>query len=230
MSTVPLLEAEDLSRHYDVRRGLLLRRHVGTLRAVDGVSFRIARGETLALVGESGCGKSTTARLVMRLLTPTAGRVRFEGEDVTAPVRRAAAAAARARADRVPGPVRLAQPAHDHRGRAGGAAGGARPGRPHGAACAGGGAAGAGGARAVPRGAIPARVLGRAAAARGHRARAGGGAGAGGAGRAGLRAGRLDPGAGGEPAAATCSGGWGCPTCSSRTTSRWCGTWRTGWR
>jgi peptide/nickel transport system ATP-binding protein len=60
-------------------RGCLLGAQVGTVRAVDGVSFSIARGETLALVGESGCGKSTTARLVLRLIEPTAGTIRFEG-------------------------------------------------------------------------------------------------------------------------------------------------------
>ena len=81
--TAPLLEVENLSRHYAVRRGLILPRRVGTVRAVDGVSFTLARGETLALVGESGCGKSTTARLVLRLVEPTTGTVRFQGEDIT---------------------------------------------------------------------------------------------------------------------------------------------------
>ncbi len=80
---MPLLEARGLARHYVVRRGVVVRRATGVLRAVDGVSFRIGRGETLALVGESGCGKSTTARLVMRLVEPTAGSVWFEGEDIT---------------------------------------------------------------------------------------------------------------------------------------------------
>ncbi|HZF76249.1 MAG TPA: dipeptide ABC transporter ATP-binding protein [Acetobacteraceae bacterium] len=79
----PLLEAEGLAKHYPVRKGLVLARQVGTVRAVDGVSFAIARGETLALVGESGCGKSTTARLALRLIEPSAGRLRFAGEDVT---------------------------------------------------------------------------------------------------------------------------------------------------
>jgi len=79
----PLLEAVDVAKHYPVKKGLIVARQVGAVRAVDGVSFRLHRGETLALVGESGCGKSTTARLVMRLIEPSAGRVIFRGEDVT---------------------------------------------------------------------------------------------------------------------------------------------------
>ena len=82
--TAPLLEVENLTRHFTVERGLLFSRTAGEVRAVDGVSFALARGETLALVGESGCGKSTTARLVLRLIEPTAGSVRFEGQDITA--------------------------------------------------------------------------------------------------------------------------------------------------
>jgi oligopeptide/dipeptide ABC transporter ATP-binding protein len=79
----PLLEVTDLAKHYPVRKGLLLAKQVGTVRAVDGVSFTLDRGETLALVGESGCGKSTTARLVLRLIEPSAGALRFEGRDIT---------------------------------------------------------------------------------------------------------------------------------------------------
>ncbi|MGG5889327.1 ABC transporter ATP-binding protein [Falsiroseomonas sp. HC035] len=78
-----LLEVEGLTKHYPVRKGLVLARQVGTVRAVDGVSFRIERGETLAIVGESGCGKSTTARLVLRLIEPTGGTVRFDGKEVS---------------------------------------------------------------------------------------------------------------------------------------------------
>ncbi|HJS83914.1 MAG TPA: dipeptide ABC transporter ATP-binding protein [Acetobacteraceae bacterium] len=78
-----LLEASGLAKHYPVRRGLVLSRTVGMVRAVDGVSFALGRGETLALVGESGCGKSTTARLVLRLVDPTAGTIRFDGQDIT---------------------------------------------------------------------------------------------------------------------------------------------------
>ncbi len=77
--TEPILAVENLSRHFTVRRGILLGRTAGTVRAVDGISFTLNRGETLALVGESGCGKSTTARLVLRLIEPTTGTIRFEG-------------------------------------------------------------------------------------------------------------------------------------------------------
>ena len=78
-----MLEVENLVRHFVVRRSLV-GRAVATVKAVDGVSFSVAAGETLALVGESGCGKSTVSRLVLRLIEPTAGSVRFEGRDVLA--------------------------------------------------------------------------------------------------------------------------------------------------
>jgi len=79
----PLLEVVDLKMHFPVRRGLLQRK-VGMVRAVDGVSFHLRRGETLGLVGESGCGKTTVGRAILRLLDPTAGSVLFEGRDVLA--------------------------------------------------------------------------------------------------------------------------------------------------
>lgn len=82
MST-PLLEVEALTRHYEVKRGVVFPRTTGLVRAVDGISFHVARGETMALVGESGCGKSTSARLVLRLIEPTAGTIRFDGQDIT---------------------------------------------------------------------------------------------------------------------------------------------------
>ena len=78
-----LLEVEDLTRHFVVRRSLL-GRPLATVQAVDGVSFSVAAGETLALVGESGCGKTTVSRLVLRLIEPTSGTVRFDGQDVLA--------------------------------------------------------------------------------------------------------------------------------------------------
>ena len=79
-----LLEVDELVKHYPITTGIVLRHAVGQVRAVDGVSFSLTRGETLALVGESGCGKSTTARSVLRLVEPTSGGLRFDGEDVTA--------------------------------------------------------------------------------------------------------------------------------------------------
>jgi peptide/nickel transport system ATP-binding protein/oligopeptide transport system ATP-binding protein len=77
-----LLEVTDLVKHYPVRRGLL-RRRAGTVHAVDGVSFSVGIGETLGLVGESGCGKSTVARSVLRLVEPTSGQIRIKGADIT---------------------------------------------------------------------------------------------------------------------------------------------------
>src|SRR5712691_9160067 len=79
---VPVLEVRGLVKHFPVSRGLIRRKVIGLVRAVEGVSFEIARGETLALVGESGCGKSTTGRLVLRLMDPTEGSVRFKGEEI----------------------------------------------------------------------------------------------------------------------------------------------------
>jgi oligopeptide/dipeptide ABC transporter ATP-binding protein len=78
-----LLEVSGLMKHYPVTQGILFRRQIGTVKAVDGISLSVDRGETLALVGESGCGKSTTARAVLRLIEPTAGSVRFDGEELT---------------------------------------------------------------------------------------------------------------------------------------------------
>jgi oligopeptide transport system ATP-binding protein len=77
-----LLEVRDLKQHFPVEEGLIIRRQVGTIRAVDGVSFAIASGETLGLVGESGCGKSTTARSIAQLHRPTSGQVLLDGRDL----------------------------------------------------------------------------------------------------------------------------------------------------
>ena len=83
MNGTPLLEADALTKHFVVRRGAL-GWSTGLVRAVDGVSFTIAAGTTLGLVGESGCGKTTTSKLILGLERPTAGTIRFEGRDVHA--------------------------------------------------------------------------------------------------------------------------------------------------
>jgi oligopeptide/dipeptide ABC transporter ATP-binding protein len=76
-----LIEVEGLTKHFPIRRGLFSR-EVAAVRAVDGVDFTIRRGETLGLVGESGCGKTTTGRMLIRLIEPTSGTIRFDGEPV----------------------------------------------------------------------------------------------------------------------------------------------------
>jgi oligopeptide/dipeptide ABC transporter ATP-binding protein len=83
MSAAPLLALDNVTKHFVVRRSLL-GLPTAAVRAVDGVSFSVARGETLALVGESGCGKSTVGRLALRLMEPTAGAIRFDGRNLAA--------------------------------------------------------------------------------------------------------------------------------------------------
>jgi peptide/nickel transport system ATP-binding protein len=79
----PLVELENLKVYFPIKSGLLLDRHVGDIRAVDDVSLTIKRGETVGLVGESGCGKSTVGRTILRLYKPTAGRILFDGQDIS---------------------------------------------------------------------------------------------------------------------------------------------------
>ena len=75
----PLLRVDNLVKHFPITKGLIFKRRIGAVRAVDGVSFDLGRGETLAVVGESGCGKSTTGRLLLRLIEPTSGTVELDG-------------------------------------------------------------------------------------------------------------------------------------------------------
>jgi oligopeptide/dipeptide ABC transporter ATP-binding protein len=77
-----LIEVRGLEKHFPLRQGIILQKQVGAVRAVDGISFDVFEGETLGLVGESGCGKSTTARLVTRLLEPTSGEIVYKGNDI----------------------------------------------------------------------------------------------------------------------------------------------------
>ncbi|MGP4000934.1 ABC transporter ATP-binding protein [Streptomyces sp. 8N706] len=79
----PILEVRELAKLYPLTRGVVFRKHIGAVRAVDTVSFDLMRGETLGIVGESGCGKSTLAKLLVHLERPTSGRIRFRGEDVS---------------------------------------------------------------------------------------------------------------------------------------------------
>ncbi|WP_336923877.1 ABC transporter ATP-binding protein [Streptomyces sp. JWR5-1] len=79
----PVLEVRDLYKHFPLTQGILFKKRVGAVRAVDGVSFDLFPGETLGIVGESGCGKSTVAKLLVNLERPTSGEIRYKGEDIT---------------------------------------------------------------------------------------------------------------------------------------------------
>jgi len=81
-SGTPLIEVRNLVKHFPITSGIVFQRRIGAVKAVDDISFDVYRGETFGIVGETGCGKSTTARLIVRLLNPTSGSVLFEGEDL----------------------------------------------------------------------------------------------------------------------------------------------------
>lgn len=81
-NAAPLLELRGLKMHFPIDEGILLRRHLGEVKAVDGVDLTIRKGETLGLVGESGCGKTTMGRCILRLERPTAGEIRYDGVDI----------------------------------------------------------------------------------------------------------------------------------------------------
>ncbi len=81
--TTPLLEVRGLAMHFPITEGMVVSRKVGDVKAVDGIDFSIARGETLGLVGESGCGKTTTGRCILRLEKPTQGQILYDGQDIS---------------------------------------------------------------------------------------------------------------------------------------------------
>src|SRR5687768_2545401 len=83
MTPQPLLQVKDLSKYFAVMRGAIVSRKIGDIKAVDRISFDIHAGETLGLVGESGCGKTTTGRVILRLIEPSSGQIIYNQQDIT---------------------------------------------------------------------------------------------------------------------------------------------------
>ena len=110
-----LLEINNLKMYFPVTSGMLFQRTVAYVKAVDDVSFSVRRGETLGLVGESGCGKTTTGRCILQLYKPTDGQVIFEGQDLTRMNTKQMRGMRRENAGDIPRPVQLLESAHDRR-------------------------------------------------------------------------------------------------------------------
>ena len=111
-----LVEVKDLKMHFPISMGWMFKKTIGHVKAVDGISFKIARGETLGLVGESGCGKTTTGRVILQLERPTSGHIFFEGKEITGIEEKALRNSSQENADDFPGPLRFPQSPNDRRG------------------------------------------------------------------------------------------------------------------
>src|SRR3954465_1825506 len=109
VDTKPLLEVRGLQMHFPVTEGIIINRKVGEVKAVDGIDFTVRRGETLGLVGESGCGKTTTGRCILRLEKPTAGAILYDGLDI-AKLERTDLVALLPDPSNLSGPVQLVEP------------------------------------------------------------------------------------------------------------------------
>ena len=114
---IRVIEAVDMVRHYPINQGIMFKKQVGTVKAVDGVSLYLDKGETLAIVGESGCGKSTTAPPADGPGKPTSGTIKINGDEITTLSRQGDAGQAPRHPDHPAGPLHLAEPAHDRRRR-----------------------------------------------------------------------------------------------------------------
>ena len=106
----PLIEVKNLVKHFPITRGIVFQKQIGAVKAVDDVSFEVKRGETLGIVGETGCGKSTTARLLVRLLDPTSGQIVLRRRGHLRAQGRFAEGPSPRDADGLPGPLLVAQP------------------------------------------------------------------------------------------------------------------------
>ncbi len=220
----PILEVTNLRKYFPVRSSGLIRRTIGQVQAVDGVSFQVRRGSALGLVGESGCGKSTTGRLITRLYDPTSGSMKFDGREIGT-LSNKEMLPLRSEIQMIfQDPYSSLNPRHTVGTIVG------TPLRVH---------------KMVPEkqtlkrvqellevvglnpehyNRYPNEFSGGQRQRIGIARRARPAAEAPGRRRAGVRPRRVDPGAGGEPPAATCRRSSGSPSCSSRTTSRWSGT------
>ncbi len=108
-----LVEVQDLTVYFPVHAGSILKKKIGDIKAVDGINFRIAQGETMGLVGESGSGKTTTGQAILQIDQPTGGKIFFEGEEVTGLSKKRDKTVAPQDADDLSRPIRFPKPANE---------------------------------------------------------------------------------------------------------------------